>query len=584
MKKSTDKTSWSLPHSEVGTIRKDWQGRVPIAVVYPNVYRVGISNLGFQTVYRLLNDMEQVVCERVFLAEGGKPQSGVPRSVESGRQLSAFEIIAFSVSFEDDYRHILNLLKAAGLPLRADHRDAPRPLVVAGGVACFLNPEPISPFIDCFLMGEAEVLLPRFMAHYEPGMDKTRLLANLVGNMPGVYVPAFYRPSYHRSGTLSAFRPVSGAPPMVHRERVSDISKISTCSTVVTPEAAFESSFLVEVGRGCPHGCRFCSAGYIFRPPRFRPLDALKACLESGRAATDRIGLVGAAVSDLPGLNDLCQFGIGKGLRLSFSSLRADALSAELIDTLRQSGIKTATIAPDGGSERIRNVINKGLGEDHILDAAERLVGGGIPNLRMYFMVGLPTETEADIVALVDLCLKTKARFLASSRAKGRMGTITISVSTFVPKAFTPFQWAAMDPLPMLRKKIKIIRQGLRREANVRVHADEPRRAIYQGLIARGDRRVAEVLEAMAVSGINWNQALKESGFDTRFYLHRERESDELFPWDFIDHGIRKSFLYREYRRALEARPAPPCPESRCSSCGVCRDRGIRAEDGDVEA
>ena len=557
---------------ERGVIRKSGNGRLRVALVYPNRYHVGMSNLGFQTVYRLINSLGHVVCERAFLPaqDGGKN----PRvlTVETQTPIEDFDVIAFSISFENDAPSLLTILETARLPLPAAQRGDSSPLVLAGGVFAFLNPEPLAAFIDLFLLGEAEALIPAFFAHFDPSIPKADNLLRLVREVPGLYAPAFYRHTYHGDGTLRAIEPVADVPAVVKRMFAADLSALPTASTILTPDTTFGDTYLIEVSRGCPHGCRFCSAGFIYRPPRFRPVGLLDRQIDDGCALTDRIGLVGAAVSDLPDLGRLCEYPRGREVRFSFSSLRADALTGSLVAALRKSRVKTATIAPDAGSDRMRRVINKGIDEDHVLAAAETLVAAGIPNLKVYFMIGLPTETDADVAATVDLVKRIKHVFLDTSRGKGRIGDITVSLNAFVPKPVTPFQWAAMDAVKTLKQKIKIVKRGLGRTANVRVHSDVPRWAFLQGLIARGDRRVADILLNGHRQRGNWPRTFKASVIDPYFYVHRERDPDERFPWDFIDHGIDKSYLLSEYRRALSGRTSAPCPAdpARCSLCGVC--------------
>ncbi|MFH2218642.1 MAG: radical SAM protein [Pseudomonadota bacterium] len=569
----TDTRHQRFVESETGVIKKDWTGRIRVALVYPNRYPVGMSNLGFQAVYQLLNQIDHVVCERAFLPDNGASPAHRITTIESGNVISDFDIVAFSVSFENDYPNLLTILDRARLPLWSSDRGTPHPLLIAGGVACFLNPEPIAPFIDCFLIGEAEAILPRFFDSTLSELlkrDRTSCLKALSRNVPGTYVPALYRPEYNSDGTLRAFEPTCDVPVKIRRMFLKDLSNSACCSTVLTPQTSFDRSFLIEVGRGCPHGCRFCAAGYVYRPPRFRPLSLLGECLLHGASLTDRIGLVGAAVSDLPEITQLCSRINPKETRISFSSLRADALSAELISVLRKNRVKTATIAPDAGSERLRSVINKGLTEANILDAAENLVAAGIPNLKLYFMVGLPTETPEDVDAIVALCKKLKHRFLKSSRTRKRIGEISVSVSSFVPKPFTPFQWVAMEDIRTLKKKIKTVKNGLNRVANVTVHADIPRWAYVQALFSRGDRNVARMLSRAHENRGNWPKTFKESPANPDFYVYRERALQELLPWDFIDHGIDKSFLAKEFKRAMKGKPSPPCPMEACSVCGVC--------------
>jgi radical SAM superfamily enzyme YgiQ (UPF0313 family) len=585
-----------------------------IALVYPNTYHVGMSNLGFQTVYGLLNGIEGVGCERAFLPDSPDlliKNGGSIRTIETGSLLSEFDIIAFSISYENDYSNLLTIFEKSNLPPLACERnilsDRGCPLVIAGGVACFLNPEPIAPFIDCFLIGEAECLLPRFFEclsafitpDREKPVERRTLLKSLALNVPGAYIPEFYHTVYHKDGTVRQVERLEDVPEKIERLFVKDLSLMPVCSTILTPDTAFDNTFLIEVSRGCVHGCRFCSAGYVYRPPRFRTVSLLKECMQTGAAHTDRIGLMGAAVSDLPGLAEICSD--TENIRISFSSLRADALNPELVSVLKNNAAKTATIAPEAGSERMRRIINKGITEDDILKAAEMLVSGGIPNLKLYFMIGLPGETPDDVEAVADLCKKIKSCFLESSRAKHRIGQMTVSLNAFVPKPFTPFQWAAADDVSTLKKKITQVKNALKRVANVRVHADVPRHAQIQTLLSRGDRRVSEILLLAHRNKGNWAKTMKE-GFGVRGLgseglfsalspqysvlstqssalssiphpaPHRQFAFDECLPWDIIAHGVSKSFLELEYQRAMQEKTSPPCRMNNCSLCGVCKN------------
>jgi radical SAM superfamily enzyme YgiQ (UPF0313 family) len=559
--------------AETGTIRKPWQGHLHVAVVYPNQYAVAMASLGFLSIYRMLNAMGHVLCERAFLPDDRESVDAPIRTMESGRLLSEFDCIAFSISFENDYENILTILKKAGLPLPSASRGASLPLIMAGGVACFLNPEPLSLFFDCFLLGEAETLLDPFFTAFDPRRDRREMLLDLSRNIPGLYVPGFYADTYNNDDTLRSLTPIEDVPDKVRRAYTPDLEHWDTSSPVLTPENSFNDAFLVEVSRGCPHGCRFCSAGFVYRPYRHRSATRLIQNIEKGARLSGKIGLVGAAVSDLPELKALCAEGRKQDLQLGFSSLRADALDEETIGALKAGRLKTATIAPETGSQRMRQVINKGLDEATILTAAEKLVEGGIPNLKLYFMVGLPTETDEDVAAIVDLVKKIKDRFLRSSRVRGRMGNITVSLNSFVPKPVTPFQWVAMDEKDSLQTKIRKIKTGLKKTPNVRVHADMPRWVLIQGLLARGDRRVAAILRTVHKNNGNWPRTLKSSPINASFFLHRERLKEEIFPWDFIDHGIDRGFLWNEYQRALKGKTTRPCPmhPHQCTVCGVCQ-------------
>ena len=572
---NTTKRYNTFAESEIGAVKKKWQTRVRIALVYPNTYYVGMSNLGFHAVYQLLNDMEHVVCERAFLGENVGHSHVQIKTIESGRPLKDFDIIAFSVSFESDYPNILSVLEASGLPLFSNQRNSSHPLVISGGVAIFINPEPVAPFIDCFLIGEAEAILPAFMDHFDTNTlsvrsDRQTQLQQLANHVPGVYVPEFYTQNYNNNDQLVSFEPVCDVPHKIKRVFLKDISETPTCTAILSPFTAFKQTYLIETGRGCSHGCRFCTAGFIYRPPRRRPLSLIKTCLEHGCSLTDRIGLVGTATSDYHDIIQLCKEISADKARISFSSMRADAISPELITVLKNSKVKTATIAPDAGSQRMRNVINKGLTEEHILHAAEKLVEGNIPNLKLYFMTGLPTETSDDVDAVVMLCKKIKQKFLDASRVNKRIGTITVSLNPFIPKPFTPFQWASGDTLTLQKEKIKAIKDGLKKTANLRVHAESPRNAYIQSLISRGSRKTSEILLMAMKTQWNWGKIIKSLPEPLKRQMNQERPLDELFPWDFIDHQIKKSYLKNEYQKAFKETTSSLCKIGDCRTCGAC--------------
>jgi radical SAM superfamily enzyme YgiQ (UPF0313 family) len=551
---------------EHGTVRKHWRGRHTVALIYPNAYAVGMGNLGFQAVYGLFNALDDVVCERVFAPDPPAPHPWpVPRSLESGRPLTDFDILAFSIAFESDSPSVLALLAAAGLPLAAEARTEALPLVIAGGVACWINPEPLAEVVDVFLIGEAEALLPSFWDAYDAGGTRIEMLRRLARDVPGVYVPRFYHPEYRSDGILTGYRRTADVPRRVSRVHLTDLAASPATTRVQSTAGPFSADYLVEVSRGCPHGCRFCAAGYVYRPPRFHTAETVCTCLDAAPPGTRRIGLVGAAVSDLPDLDAICRHAQARRMSLGFSSFRADAISDALLEALVRSRVKTATIAPETGSQRLRDAINKHLDEATILAAVERLVGGGIPNLKLYFLIGLPEETEADVAAIVALVRRIKERFLAASRPMGRIGGITVSLNPFVPKPFTPLQWVAMASPAELKAKIRFVREALGPLPNVRLSAGKARLAVSQALLALGDRRIGrQLLRRWHHGDPGWAAPMDLT------VLTGQRPAAAPLAWEVIDHGIDREYLIEEYHRYRRGRLSPPCPPSGCRRCGLC--------------
>lgn len=567
---------------EEGTIRKDWGGKLRIALAFPNRYAVGMSNLGFQSVYSLLNLPGDVVCERVFYPEPEetavlRQSPGRLVSLESQRPLREFDLIAFSIPFENDYPHALEMLHFAGIPPRAEARDLHHPLVAAGGVAVFLNPEPLADFLDFLFIGEGEDLVPEFLEAFrrtmEDGPPRVELLESLAREVPGIYVPSLYRVSYRSDGQVEAIEPRPGArvPERVVYRR-ADLARHDPCQTVIlTPHTEFSNVELVEIGRGCGRGCRFCAAGFVYRPVRHHAADKLLLHAGGRLEGHPRIGLVSAAVSDHPEISTLCDALVDRGASLSFSSLRADTITSGLVSTLEASRHQSVAIAPEAGSDRLRRAINKNLEVEQIYTAVERLTERGILHLKLYFMIGLPSETNEDLDAIVELAKGIKHHVLKVSRGLRRLGTITLSVNSFVPKPFTPFQWVGFAGVGELKERARRIQRALHKVPNVRVHFDLPKWAYVQALLARGDRRAGAFLEKVALGGISWSQALKSAPFNPDFWVMRERDRDELFPWEVIEYGTSRSYLWDEYMRSLEGRSSPPCrPEENCRRCGAC--------------
>ncbi|OGR23947.1 MAG: radical SAM protein [Desulfobacterales bacterium RIFOXYA12_FULL_46_15] len=537
---------------EQGAILKHTKGLIKAALVYPNTYSAGMSSLGFQTVYRLLNQMDRVTCERVFLPDQEKrPQEAV--SIESALSLSQFDIIFFSISFENDFIHLVQLLKEAGIPLRSPDRNHLHPLVVAGGVACFLNPEPIAPFMDIFLLGEAECLIEPFFSIFEKSADRASLLHALEQTIPGAYVPNLH---------------TEKKPFRIQVQYLKSLAKISTFTSILTSRTAFKDAFLIETLKGCPHGCRFCSAGFIYRPPRIYPAGNIMACMDSASGKTDRIGLVSSAIADHPDIEEICTHGKRQGFKLSFSSLRADKLSEGLIQVLSSSGVKTATIAPEAGSERMRAVINKKIKEGDILFAAKKLVEAGIINIKLYFMIGLPFEEDADAHAIVDLTKKIKLEFLNASKKKHKIGTLTLSINQFIPKPFTPFQWSPMEKESVLKKRADIIKEGLKKIPNVKINVESLRKAKIHALLSLGDQKAADILEDALIKG--WPAAIKGKKEYYDAVVYREKALEAPLPWDFLDNRVRKEFLAKEFIKAGKEKISASCPMIDCTVCRTC--------------
>lgn len=530
-----------------------------VALAFPQKYYTAMSNLGFQTVYRLFNKQPETRCERAFLPDPEDipeyRRTNTPLfSLESQTPVREFDVLAFSISYENDYPHLLQILDLAGIPLRKEERGENAPLVMAGGATVLMNPEPLSDFVDLFVIGEAEALLPRLTEILFKGksgkIPRRELLLELAG-VDGVYVPAFYEVRYDEDGRIKAFEPRHDVPARIRRVWVPDLAEFPTVSSVVTPHTELSGMVLVELSRGCRRRCRFCSSCYTYHPYRPQKRAVLEAEAQTSSAPDRRIGLVGSAISDYPDLASLARRILEIPQPLSFSSLRVDALTPELADLVHLSGQKTVTLAPEAGSERLRKVVRKGFTETEIIAAAETLAEHGIRNLRLYFMVGLPAETMEDVEAVIELVKKIRHHLVKMRRRKTAEERITVSLNSFVPKPATPFQWHPFDDVAVLKDKIRAIRTGFRREKDVTVAADLPKWAYLQSLLSRGDRRLGKLLLAAHRLGGNWPQAYRSVDLNPDFYVYRQRDFDEILPWDFIDHGIGKDLLWREYELAL---------------------------------
>ena len=543
---------------EVGYVQKPHGGRLRVALAFPNTYFVGMSSLGFQTVYRLFNDIEDVVCERVFLPPKQELRaqlaSGAPLlTLESQTPVAGFDVLAFSVSFEWDYTNIVSMLRLAGLPPRAADRSPRHPLVVVGGAVTFVNPEPLAPFADVIAAGEGEVLIPDLMDALREGRERDGLLPRLAAKR-GFYVPSLYSVHYEPDGRIAGFEPAagSGAPPVVKKAAVKSAERLDPPATsIFTPDTEFGSRFLVEVVRGCANLCRFCWAGYNYLPVRAFPADRILELAAGARRHSSRAGLVSIALCDHPEIERLLKGLLEMGYSISPASLRLDDLTDPIVRLLRESGERSITIAPEAGSDRLRRVINKTVTDDEILRAAEVIFSNGIENLKLYYMIGLPTETEDDLTAIRDLTVQMREIMIRHARPRGHLGRIVGSVNPLIPKPGTAYQWLPMEDPAATERKARTLRRLLAGIDNVYFNIKSERHSFYQALLSLGDRRVADTIEAAERNGGQWRAAVAETGLDADFYIFRDRSADAVLPWDIIDGGMKASFFRSEFQKGL---------------------------------
>ncbi len=554
-----------------------------MALLYPNTYTVAVSNLGFQLVYSLLNLMDGVVCERFVYPD----QHGSLRSLESSRPLIDFPLVFGSISFEHDYPRLAAMLAAGGVEPFAVSRPESigpgSPLVVLGGVGVFMNPEPLAAFADLMVLGEAEPVLAPLVKELFAWQTTSRqeLVRQVAVSLPGCYAPAFYAFSYADNGAVQGIQIASGLPE--HIKRVyTDSTDQAAHSTLHSPEAELDM-FMVELGRGCGRGCRFCAAGFIYRPPRMWSSEAIVQGLDNRPAAVDRIGLLGMEMAQADTIDRIAAWLEHSNCSLSFSSLRADRISPQTLSLLAKSRLKSAAIAADGCSERLRRLINKGLDEETLLTAAVRLVETGIVHLKLYVMIGLPTETETDLDELIQLVGRLQTMILPAGRARGRVTELTLSINCFIPKPWTPFQYCSFggqithaDPgdtasvVMALKAKIRYLRRMLSTKANIRLKFDHPDQALQQAVFSRADRRIAPALLDIGTGRFSFKQALRHRRLDPWQYAIRQRSRDERMCWDLVDHGIRDGYLWEELQKAMAGVGTGPCEPLSCRRCGVC--------------
>lgn len=580
--------SWSIKQKLYEQYQKEEQpkrsnagNRLEVALVFPNTYHVGMSNLGFQVIYREINARVGTLCDRFFypdkvdLANHERTQTPL-LSLERQKVLSGYGLIAFAISFEMDYLHILQMLKLGRVPLWSKDRKAQDALVIAGGPCATFNPEPLAEFIDAFVIGEGEEVIHEILAVYhegqQNGLSREEVLFKLAW-VPGVYVPRFYQGVYHHDGMLVRFERTAEVPEKITRRWVKNIAAFPAETAVVTANTEFKDMYLIEVARGCGRHCRFCMAGYCFRRPRVQSLAVLEQAIDRAQQYRQKVGLVGAAISDYPEIDKLCAMILKKNMTLSVASLRADTLTPTLAGMLAKSGQRTITLAPEAGSQKLRQVINKGISNEDLDRAMDLAVQARIPNLRFYFMVGLPFENDEDIEAIITLARQTRVKM----DTMVTRGKLTLSINPFVPKPFTPFQWLPMTYLTTVETRLKKIREALHGDRGIEVLIESPKEAYIQGILARGDRRLAQPLADCLEQGSlkALKKSLTQAGLSEDFYLYRSREFSECLPWNQLDMGLNHGYLQQELEKARLLQATEPCFDG-CRRCGVCTEEESR--------
>ena len=591
---------------EVNSVMKDKdQVDIRFCMAFPDVYEIGMSNLGMMILYDMFNKREDVWCERLFspwtdLDKIMREQHIPLFALESQEPVKDFDFLGITMGYEMCYTNVLQLLDLSGIPLKAADRTEEDPIVIGGG-ACAYNPEPMAPFFDLIYIGEGETSYDALFDAYKAnraagGTREDFLLA--AAKVPGIYVPAFYDVSYNEDGTIASFAPGRpGVPEKVDKQLVLDMEDgyDRLESPVVPFIKATQDRVTLEIQRGCIRGCRFCQAGMIYRPTRERNVETLK---ESARTMLQRTGheeisLSSLSSSDYSELKELVTFLIdefdGKAVNISLPSLRIDAFALDVMSKVQDVKKGSLTFAPEAGTQRLRDVINKGLTEEDILYGAGQAFEGGWNKVKLYFMLGLPTETEDDMKGIAHLAEKIAERYYEIPKDQ-RNGKVQISVSTsfFVPKPFTPFQWASMFREEDFIEKAKVVKEEIRAQLNqksIRYHWHEPDVTVLEGFLARGDRRCADVILSAYRKGALydawsetfrydlWKEAFWETGVSLEFYTMRERSTEEILPWDFIDAGVSKDFLKREWKNAREEKVTPNCRQQ-CSGCGARKYKG----------